>query len=392
MKILVLNSGSSSIKFQLFEMTSQTILCKGLVDRIGLSESSLKMTAGDTKKEIKDEIKNHHDALSLAIDLLLETLKLTNEAIDVVGHRVVHGGEFFNQPTIVNTDVLQKIKDISFLAPLHNPANIEVVETAIKLFPTAKQVAVFDTAFHQTMPEKAFRYAIPNSYYKKHNIRAFGFHGTSHLFVSKAAAEYLNKPIDTFNAISIHLGNGCSMAAIKNGKSIDTSMGFSPLAGLMMGTRSGDIDPSVLLYLQEKANLSIDEINKLLNKQSGLLGITGSSDLRDVLQRYDQGDEEAVLAVELYTYRIKKYIGSYLAVIGEELDAIIFTAGVGENSAVIREKSLDNLSFYGFSIDQNKNELRKKGVREIQSGKTKILIVPTDEELEIAKQAKELVD
>jgi len=242
------------------------------------------------------------------------------------------------------------------------------------------------------MPEKAFRYAIPNSYYKKHNIRAFGFHGTSHLFVSKAAAEYLNKPIDTFNAISIHLGNGCSMAAIKNGKSIDTSMGFSPLAGLMMGTRSGDIDPSVLLYLQEKANLSIDEINKLLNKQSGLLGMTGSSDLRDILKRYEQGDEEAILAVTLYTYRIKKYIGSYLAVIGEELDAIIFTAGVGENSAVIREKSLDNLSFYGFSIDQNKNELRKKGVREIQSGKTKILIVPTDEELEIAKQAKELVD
>jgi acetate kinase len=391
MKILVLNSGSSSLKFQLFEMTTQTIICKGLVDRVGLPKSSLQINVEETTKQINEDIKDHHHALSLVIDLTLESLSLKEEAIEIIGHRVVHGGDFFNQPTIVTGEVLEKIKSISFLAPLHNPANLEGIETAIRLFPKAKQVAVFDTAFHQTMPASAYRYAIPNEFYKEHNIRAYGFHGTSHLFVSKAGAEYLNKTIDQFNAITIHLGNGCSMSAIKNGKSIDTTMGFSPLSGLMMGTRSGDIDPSVLLYLEEQVNLSTQEINKILNKESGLLGMTGSSDLRDVLSRFDQGDEEAILAVELYSYRIKKYIGAYIAVIGEPLDAIIFTAGVGENSDLIRGKSVKNLSFLGLSIDNGKNQVRSKGIREIQSGSIKILIVPTDEELEIAKQAKELI-
>ena len=268
---------------------------------------------------------------------------------------------------------------------------MEGIETAMKLFPSAQQVAVFDTAFHQTMPQEAFRYAIPNEFYENHNIRAYGFHGTSHLYVSKLGAEYLNKPITQFNAITIHLGNGCSMSAIKNGQCIDTSMGFSPLSGLMMGTRSGDIDPSVLIYLAEKANLSITEINQVLNKQSGLFGMTGSSDLRDVLERYHNNDQEATLAVELYAYRIKKYIGSYLAVIGNQLDAVIFTAGVGENSVVVREKCLQNMSLFGLEIDRDKNEKQVKGVREIQSGVTKILIVPTNEELEIAQQSYDLI-
>ena len=391
MKILVLNSGSSSLKFQLFEMTSDTVICKGLVDRIGLINSSVHLSFDDTQKKIIEKIKDHHEALSFVIELILKTLKLTSSDIEMVGHRVVHGGEFFSQPTLITDDVLQKIKSVSFLAPLHNPANVAGIETARKLFVHAQQVAVFDTAFHQNMPSQAFRYAIPKRFYEEHGIRAYGFHGTSHLYVSKAAASYLNKPIDKFNAITIHLGNGCSIAAIKGGKCIDTSMGFSPMSGLMMGTRCGDIDPSIVIYLVEKMKLSVEKINTLLNKESGLLGIAGSSDLRDVLKNHNKGNHEATLAITLYTYRIKKYIGAYMAAIGNALDAVIFTAGVGENSAIIREMTIENLALFGLAIDQNKNRIDQNGIREIQASHTKILIVPTNEELEIANQAYQLL-
>ena len=315
------------------------------------------------------------------------------EEIMAVGHRVVHGGEKFSEPTIITAEILNQLKKLSFLAPLHNPANLQGIEIATRVFPEAKQVAVFDTAFHQTIPDFAYRFSIPKKFYEEHGLRVYGFHGTSHSYVSREAASFLEKDLSRFNTITIHLGNGCSIAAIKDGKSVDVSMGLTPVGGLMMGTRSGDIDPGLLIFLGEHLQMSMQEIDQLLNKESGLKGLTGDNDLRNILAKYEKKDTEAVLAVSMYTYRIKKFIGAYTAALGR-LDAVIFTAGVGENSGLIRSLVCQNLEILGIDLDQEKNRLASKSTRLISSTSSQVgvLVVPTNEELEIASQTKRVIE
>src|SRR5690606_17723999 len=312
------------------------------------------------------------------------------EDIDAVGHRVVHGGSFFNDITLITKDVKEKIKSLSSLAPLHNPPNLEGIDVAEDIFPKAKQVAVFDTAFLQSIPEVAYKYAIPNEFLTEHQIRLYGFHGTSHKYVSEKAIEFLNKK--NSKIITIHLGNGCSMTAIKDGKSVDHSMGFFPLDGLIMGTRSGDIDPSIIFYLKNKLKYHLKDINVLLNKKSGMLGLTGYSDLRDIEAMASKGNEECSLALHMNAYRIKKYIGSYTAVLNG-LDAIVFTGGIGENSKLMRQLVCEDLDFLGIVLDTDKNQQATKGIQSIQAENSRaaILVVPTNEELEIAKQTMILV-
>jgi len=392
MNIFVINSGSSSIKYQLFQMPSSKPLCAGLVERIGMDNAKITHKTFINGKErtltYTREIQDHEIGLnnvnSLLTDKRVGVIKNT-EDIKVVGHRVVHGGEAFTEPTIVTPEVMEKLKLTFQLAPLHNPSSYRGIEVAEKIFHDAKQVIVFDTAFHQTMPAKAFRYAIPNSFYKEENIRVYGFHGTSHKYITGQAAEYFKKT--DLKLISIHLGNGCSMAAVKNGKCIDTSMGFGPLSGLIMGTRSGDIDPTVVFYLVNTLGYDINKISDLLNRQSGMLGLTGFSDMRDISKAIKEGNAEAKLAYDMYAYRIKKFIGSYAAVLNG-LDAVIFTAGVGENDTLTRELVCRDMEYLGLDIDIEKNILRESGIREINNdgSKVKILIIPTNEELEIANQ------
>ena len=400
MKILVINSGSSSIKYKLFDMPAQTLLASGMVEKIGEPEAHIKQEVfqdPDNAIAIVDKklpVEDHRTGLDLIVKLLLDSKEgavTSTSDIDAVGHRVVHGGDHFSQPVVVDDMIYSQLEALNYLAPLHNPANLLGIEVARKVFRRTKQVAVFDTAFHQSIPDYAFRFAIPNTYYKDHKLRVYGFHGLSHQYVSREASEYLRKPLDQFNAITIHLGNGCSMTAIKNGKSVDTSMGLTPMGGLMMGTRSGDIDPSVILFLSKKLNLSMEEIDKLLNKESGLKGLTGENDLRNILRRYEEKDPAAILAIEIYVYRIKKYLGAYAAVLGH-LDAIVFTAGVGENSTFIRERVCDNLDILGLRLDPTKNSVVGKVIQEIQADEReiKILVVPTNEELEIALQVLRL--
>lgn len=399
MKILVINSGSSSIKYQLFEMTDRQVLTAGLVERIGQDGSRIKHTrfAEDGQRqtvELAEPIKNHHQGLTAVAALLTDATHgviASPAEIAAVGHRIVHGGQLFSQTTVITPAVIAKVRELSPFAPLHNPPNLAGVEVATDIFPNAVQVAVFDTAFHQSMPAQAHRYAIPNELYER-GIRVYGFHGTSHLYVSKQAAAYLGQPLTDANLITIHLGNGCSITAVKGGQSIDTSMGFSPLPGLMMGTRSGDIDPAVIFYLIDKMGLSMDEVDRLLNKQSGLMGICDAIDLRDIEARQAEGDPAAQLALDMYTYRIKKYIGAYMAALGR-VDALVFTAGVGENSAYVRRHACDGLDSLGVSLDHAKNETAK-GLTEIQAAgsRVKILIVPTNEELEIALQTLALIE
>src|SRR5579864_4353857 len=342
MNIFVVNSGSSSIKYQLFKMPVEKPICNGLVERIGQENSIIthKIFTGREEKIIKKtvDLPGHEEGLkevaALLTDAEMGVIKNPDE-MEVVGHRVVHGGETFATTTIITKEVKEKIKELFPLAPLHNPANYLGIEVAEKIFTHAKQVAVFDTAFHQTLPPIAFTYAIPKSFYTDHHIRAYGFHGTSHKYVSGKAIEYLNRP--EAKIITIHLGNGCSMAAVKNGKSIDTSMGFSPLSGLVMGTRSGDIDPSFIFHLIDQLGYNPEQVNSLLNKQSGMLGLAGFSDMRDIDKNAQEGMEDAVLALEIYAYRIRKYIGSYAAILNG-LDAIVFTAGVGENDINTRHR------------------------------------------------------
>ncbi len=394
MKILVINSGSSSIKYQLFEMPHPAPLTSGLVERIGLDGSRIKhkIFHAETVTEIVRElpIPNHQTGLQQVANLLMDAdfgVIKTPAEIEAVGHRTVHGGERFNQTTIITDEIVAKMHELIPLAPLHNPANLEGIEVARQIFSAATQVAVFDTAFHQTMPPEAYRYAIPAEYYTEHGIRAYGFHGTSHLYVSKAAADYLGQPLDATNLITAHLGNGCSITAVKGGQSVDTSMGFSPLPGLIMGTRSGDIDPAVIYFMGTKLGMSLENIDKLLNKQSGMLGLSGNSDLRDIESRQAGGDPAAQLALNMYTYRIKKYIGAYTAVLGR-VDALIFTAGVGENSAYIRWHSCQGLDNLGIKLDEGKNGLRSSQIAEISTpdSPVKVLVIPTNEELEIAHQ------
>ena len=396
MNIFVINSGSSSIKYQLIQMPEANIICTGLVDRIGLENSAIvhKTFKQNTEEVYKEtiNIKDHVSGLQKVAQLLTDaTIGVINDPseINVVGHRVVHGGENFTDTQVIDDAVKEKIKKLFSLAPLHNPPNYVGIEVAEKIFSTAKQVAVFDTAFHQTLPPMAYRYAIPAEYYFTHKIRAYGFHGTSHKYVSEKAIEFLNKP--NTKIITIHLGNGCSMAAVDNGKCVDTSMGLGPMNGLMMGTRSGDIDQSVIFYLVNQLGYGFDEVNNVLNKKSGMLGLTGYSDMRDVKAAIANGNKEASLAYDMYAYRIRKYIGAYAAALNG-LDAIVFTAGVGENDALTRKLAANNLEFLGIELDEEKNDQHLSGIREINksTSKVKILIVPTNEELEIARQCYKL--
>lgn len=389
MQVLVLNSGSSSLKFQLFSMPEEVILCSGLIERIGFEDAKFKFKTSKDTIEVVENISNHKIGLELLAKQLLNKdtgIITSTDAITIVGHRVVHGGSHFSDTTEITETVKEKIKALSSLAPLHNPPNLEGIEVAEAIFPNAKQVAVFDTAFHQSIPEHAYKYAIPNDFSEKHNIRVYGFHGTSHKYVSEKAIEYLGKKDSKI--ITIHLGNGCSMTAVKDGKSIDHSLGFSPVSGLIMGTRSGDIDPSIIFYLAKKYDYSLDKINTLLQKKSGMLGLTGYSDLRDIEAEAEKGNKACQLALAMNVYRIKKYIGSYAAVLNG-LDAIVFTAGIGENSQFIRAEVCKDLEFLGIELDAEKNSANSKTLKVISTdaSKTKVLVIPTNEELEIAKQS-----
>jgi acetate kinase len=399
MNIFVVNSGSSSIKYQLFKMPATNPVCSGLVERIGLDNPTIthKVFINSEERIIKltpDDLPDHEAGLKEVNQLLTEgeLAMIQNPAdIQVVGHRIVHGGETFTTTTIIDAQVKEKLKGTFQLAPLHNPASYLGIEVAEKIFTNAIQIGVFDTAFHQTLPAKAYRFAIPNSYYTDLNIRRYGFHGTSHKYVTEQAAAYLGKTDSKL--ISIHLGNGCSMAALNNGQSVDTSMGFGPLSGLVMGTRSGDIDPTIIFYLVNQLGYKIEQVSNLLNKRSGMAGLTGYSDMRDITEAIEKGDQNARLAYDLYAYRIKKYIGAYAAVLNG-LDAIIFTAGVGENDALIREMICTDMEYLGLHVDTAVNKVRSKGIREINqpNSAVKILIVPTNEELEIAQQCYQMVD
>ncbi|QWX83898.1 acetate kinase [Cellulophaga sp. HaHaR_3_176] len=388
MQILIINSGSSSIKFQVIKMPSEEIICKGLVERIGLLDGLLHYEAkGQSHSQVMN-LKDHNQGLLAITDMLLHddlgVLKHADD-INIVAHRVVHGGSKFDQPTKINDFVLAEIERLSSLAPLHNPANATGIKVAIEIFKKAGQVAIFDTAYHQTIPEKAYRYAIPKQLSDENNIRVYGFHGTSHKYVSEQAANYVNKTADKI--ISIHLGNGCSITAIKEGKSIDHSLGFSPTNGLIMGTRSGDIDHSIVFYLMDSLGMSSSDVNKLLQKQSGLLGLTGYSDLREIQNGAKEGNEDCKLALVMTAYRIKKFIGSYIATLNG-VDVILFTGGIGENSSLLRAMVCEKMEALGIYIDSNKNAKRSSGILEIQkdAAAVKILVVPTNEELEIAKQ------
>lgn len=392
MNIIIINTGSSSIKFQMLAMPDQKVICSGLVDRIGLGSSNLVYETQNTKVQEVLDIDNHEAGLKKISELLIDpkigVIKDTSE-ITAVGHRVVHG-ERFSDPMKITEKVKEKIKDLFLLAPLHNPAHLQGINVAEEIFSDAEHIAVFDTAFFQTIPEVAHKYAIPNDIAEKYNIRQYGFHGTSHKFVSERAIEFLG--VKESKIITIHLGNGCSITAVKDGKSIDHSMGFSPANGLIMGTRSGDIDHSVVFYLND-LGFSVKEISDLLQKKSGMLGLTGYSDLRDIERLAEEGNKDCLLALAMNAYRIKKFIGSYTAAMGG-LDAIVFTAGVGENSPYLRNLVCKNMEFFGLEIDEEKNSLRSKEIRAIHkdNSKTKILVIPTNEELEIAKQVYGLLN
>ncbi len=393
MNILVLNAGSSSLKYQLIEMPNRSVKCVGNIERIGMEDAIFSHEKNDVKYKRILPVENHKHGLQVIEKTLLDTkqgvISSVNE-IAAVGHRVVHGGNEFTQTVLITEQVKKSIRALFDLAPLHNPANLTGIEVSETVFPSARQIAVFDTAFHQTMPREAYQYAIPNEYLKKYKIRAYGFHGTSHKYVSETAFQYLKNQASRM--ITIHLGNGCSMSAIKDGKSIENSLGFGPMNGLIMGTRSGDIDQSVIFYLKNKLGKNIDEINELLQRESGMKGLTGYSDLREIQASADQGDENCKNALVLASYRIKKYIGSYTALLNG-VDAIVFTAGVGENSDLMRKMSCENMDALGIVIDTDKNSIRSKEIREIQAedSKVKILVVPTNEEIEIARQAHALL-
>ena len=376
-------------------------LASGLVEKIGEPASRIKHSAiaipQSTTRTLDDlQIPDHRTGLAHMEALLLDNeigVITSPQEITAVGHRVVHGGERFSQPTMITPEVMETIESLIPLAPLHNPANLTGIQVAQELFPQATQVAVFDTAFHQTMPAAAFRYAVPNELYEAHGVRVYGFHGTSHLYVTKQAVAHLGKAAAESNLITAHLGNGCSITAVQGGQSIDTSMGFSPLAGLIMGTRSGDVDPALPYFLGTALDMSFADVDRLLNKQSGMLGLTGQNDLREIEERQLNGDPQAQLALEMYAYRIKKYIGAYIAALGT-LDALVFTAGVGEKSDIVRGLVCSGLEGLGIQLDPHKNERGATGyVTEIQApaSAVKILIIPTNEELEIANQTKDVI-
>ncbi|MBW3111491.1 acetate kinase [Bacillus sp. MCCB 382] len=390
-KVIAINAGSSSLKFQLFDMPEETVITKGLIERIGLNDAVFNITVNDEKREEVTDIPNHE----VAVKMLLE--KLTGfgiinslDEIEGIGHRVVHGGEIFNESVLITDEVITKIEELSDLAPLHNPANLTGIKAFQSVLPNVPAVAVFDTAFHQSMPESSFLYSLPYEYYEDFGIRKYGFHGTSHKYVSQRAAEMLGRPEEQVRLISCHLGNGASIAAIEGGKSIDTSMGFTPLAGVAMGTRSGNIDPALIPFIMEKTGSTADEVLNILNKKSGMLGVSGfSSDLRDIEQQASEGNERAELALEVFANRIHKYIGSYASRM-YGVDAIVFTAGIGENSTLIREKVLQGLEFMGVYWDPARNKVRgKEAFVNYPHSPVKVMIIPTNEEVMIARDVVE---
>ncbi|MFR5263897.1 acetate kinase [Clostridium sp.] len=396
MNILVINCGSSSLKYQLINMSNEDVLASGLVERIGIEGSVLtQKVEGRDKYVIETPMENHNVAIKLVLDALIDekngVIKSMDE-IKAVGHRIVHGGEKYTKSAIVTEEVINDIREASKLAPLHNPAHIMGIEACQKLMPSVPMVVVFDTAFHQTMPEKAFMYGLPYELYEKHHIRKYGFHGTSHKYVSAKVAEVMGKDIKDLKIITCHLGNGSSVSAVKDGKCYDTSMGFTPLEGLVMGTRCGNIDPTVVTFLINELNYTASEVDTLMNKQSGVYGISGvSSDFRDIEAAAKEGNKRAQLALDMFRYRVNQYIGSYAASMGG-LDVIVFTAGVGENSASEREGICESLGFMGVELDKEKNKIRGE-IAEISTAnsKVKVFIIPTNEELMIAKDTLALI-
>lgn len=395
MKILVINSGSSSLKFRLFNMENESVLAQGLFQRIGINNSYLEFNNNQEELVIEKEIPDHITAVKLLIDTLLSkkhgVLKSMKE-IEAVGHRLVHGGEKYKQAVIINEKIIKHLEKTVELAPLHIPANITGIKICQKLLPNKAQIGVFDTAFHHTIPKKAYVYALPYQYYKKHKIRKYGFHGTSHKYIAKRTAKLLDKPVEELKIISCHLGNGASITAVKNGKSIETSMGFTPLEGLVMGTRSGDFDPAIIPFLLEKENLKISELDDILNKKSGLLGVSGvSSDFRDIENAAAKGNNQAQLAIKLFNYQVQKYIGAYSAVMNG-VDALTFTAGIGENSISVRKNILNELGYLGITLDNEKNKIRgQEKIISADDSKVKALVIPTNEELVIARETLEIL-
>ncbi|PDY44284.1 acetate kinase [Bacillus pseudomycoides] len=393
-KIIAINAGSSSLKFQLFEMPSEKVLTKGLVERIGLEDSIFTITVNGEKQTEVTNIPDHGVAVNILLNKLTENgIVKSLDEISGIGHRVVHGGEKFDDSALITDEVLAEIENLSELAPLHNPAHVVGIKAFQAVLPNVPAVAVFDTAFHQTMPEESFLYSLPYEYYEKYGIRKYGFHGTSHKYVTQRAAELLGRPLENLRLLSCHLGNGASIAAVEGGKSIDTSMGFTPLAGVTMGTRSGNLDPALIPYIMQKTGQSVEEVLNVLNKKSGMLGLSGfSSDLRDIEQAEKEGNHRAEVALDVFVERIHKYIGSYAARM-KGVDAIIFTAGIGENSALIRERVLEGLEFMGVYFDPKRNNIHgEEAFISFPHSPVKIIVIPTDEEVMIARDVLRLGD
>ncbi|MCJ1970306.1 acetate kinase [Pseudolactococcus carnosus] len=389
-KTIAINAGSSSLKWQLYEMPEETVIAKGLIERIGLPESVSTVSFAGDKQVVTKAIHNHTEAVSILMNDL-KALKIIEHFSEITGtgHRVVAGGELFNSSVLITDEVAKQIEELSDLAPLHNPANVAGIHAFRALLPNATHVAVFDTAFHSTMPPVAFRYPVPNVYYDQYAVRKYGAHGTSHMYVAQKAADYLGKPLEDLKLITAHIGNGGSLTAIAGGKSIDTSMGFTPLAGIMMGTRTGELDASIIPYIMAKTGITdVAEVIDVFNKKSGLAGISElSSDMRDIIKSRDAGDEKAALAFDMFVDRIQKYIGQYLAVLNGA-DAIVFTAGIGENSFEVRKAIVDGLSWFGLDIDDSKNVVGADGVISTPNAKVKVLVIPTDEELVITRDVE----
>ena len=396
MKILVVNCGSSSLKYQLIDMQDENVMAKGYLERIGQEGSFLTHTVNGEKHKIEKKISNHEEGMELVVEQLLHpeygVIKDLNE-IDAIGHRIVHGGEKFTESVLVDDEVIKGIEDAIKFAPLHNPAHLQGIYACQRAFPSKPNVVVFDTAFHQTMPKKAYMYAIPYEYYDKYKVRKYGAHGTSHRFVSKRVAEIMNKPVEDLKIITCHLGQGASLCAVKDGKSVDTSMGLTPLAGVPMGSRSGDIDPSIVTFLMNKENLTPDQMDNILNKKSGKLGVSGVSfDDRDIEKAMAEGNERAKLAIDTFVYQVIGYIGRFAAQMNG-VDAITFAGGVGENGIDVRKQICESLSFLGVKIDEEKNNCRGKEVEiSTPDSNVKVFVIPTDEELTIARDTMEIVN
>ncbi|MEE9402924.1 MAG: acetate kinase [Desulfobacteria bacterium] len=401
MKILVLNCGSSSIKYQLFNMEEEAAMASGLAERVGepqgrLTHNKFPATEAESTIAREEPISEHKDGMHMIIDLLTdEEHGVVNDAseISAVGHRVVHGGDHFQAPALIDDEVIGAIEETIPLAPLHNPANLMGIRVAQTLIPQAPQVAIFDTAFHQTMPPRAYHYSLPYEYYEELGVRRYGFHGTSHRYVAKEAARLMGRPLDNLNLMTIHLGSGASTCAIEKGKSVDTSMGMTPVAGIIMGTRSGNIDPGILFYLAKRRGMTLEDLDHVLTHESGLKGICGFNDMRDIHKEATKGNARARLALDMFVYRIKKYIGNYLAILGR-LDGIVFTAGIGEQDVEIRERCCEKLERLGIVLDAEKNRSPHEGSLQINTPESSValFVIPTNEELEIAQQTKELLE